>query len=298
MEAIDFSCKHDILIRRPDGELAPMDEPRYDVTEIAPGTWQIMSVGDFHYLLAGEDEGIAIDTGYGAGNLREFLEGLCGKPVRCVINTHDHFDHTANNCYFDLAIMSEVSAPLATLPFPSFAGIDFPRDYPIRTVRGGDTVKLRGRDLQIFDLHDHTLGGIAILDRKQRLLFTGDEIQPGGKNFNGPVSDFLRGLEPIMAYRNEFDRICCGPGVESAEAIDVVFEACKRIISGEGSDSSGFHAPFHIPAPPQEHEGHVVYDCQPPRPQDINGGKPIVPRTGTEVIMYRGRRFEYDPKLK
>lgn len=296
MEAIDFSCKHDILIRRPDGRLVPMDEPCYDVTEIAPGTWQIMSAGDYHYLLEGKDEAIAIDTGYGAGNLRLFLENLCGKPVPRVINTHDHFDHTANNCYFDLAIMSEASVPLATLPFPSFEGIVFPRNYPIETVSAGEIVKLRGRDLEIFPLHDHTPGGIAILDRKERLLFTGDEIQPGGKSFSGPVLAFLDCLRPIMAHRGEFDRICCGPGIESAEAVDVFYEACERILLGKGGDGSVSVSPS-FPAP-QEHDGHVVYDCQPPRPQDVHGGQPIVPRAGIDSIVYRGRRFEYDPMLK
>lgn len=63
-----------------DDGLTSMDEPYYEPKLIAPDTWQIMSSGDYHYLLVGDEEGISIDTGYGAGNLREYLEGLCGKP--------------------------------------------------------------------------------------------------------------------------------------------------------------------------------------------------------------------------
>ena len=77
-----------------------MDEPWFEAEQIAPNTWKILSSGDFSYLVVGDNEGISIDTGYGAGNIREYLQTLTDKPVRNVINTHHHFDHTASNSYF------------------------------------------------------------------------------------------------------------------------------------------------------------------------------------------------------
>ena len=103
---IDFSCKHHILIKNLDDTYSTMDEPYFRATQIAPGTWQILSSGDYSYLFEGENEAVSIDTGYGAGNLREFLQTLTDKPVRNVINTHNHFDHTANNGYFEKAYMA------------------------------------------------------------------------------------------------------------------------------------------------------------------------------------------------
>ena len=41
MVYFDFSCKHDILIKNPDGSLLPMDEPFFESEEIAPKTWKI-----------------------------------------------------------------------------------------------------------------------------------------------------------------------------------------------------------------------------------------------------------------
>lgn len=82
MAYFDFSCKHDIMIENPDGTLSPMDEPFFQSELIAPNTWKILSDGDFQYLLAGDGEALVIDTGYGAGNLREYCEKLCGMPVR------------------------------------------------------------------------------------------------------------------------------------------------------------------------------------------------------------------------
>ena len=67
IKSIDFSSRHDVLIRSDDGTLTPMDVPHYKSVLIAPGTWQIESDGDFSYLIEGDNEALAIDTGYGAG---------------------------------------------------------------------------------------------------------------------------------------------------------------------------------------------------------------------------------------
>ena len=294
MQAIDFSCKHDVFIRYPDGSLRPMDEPHYIAKQIAPDTWQILSSGDYHYLLAGDDEAIAIDTGYGAGNLREYLEKLCGKPVRRVINTHHHFDHTANNSYFDLAYMAEESVDHATVPFPSFAGIDFPRDYPVQTVFDGEIIPLKGRDLEIFKIPDHAAGSIAILDRKARLLFTGDEVMDFGKRVNNSTSTFLSQMEKLMAHRSEYDRLCGGPGMFEAGEIDIYYEAAQRMVHGEVTPGAA-PAPHDFPVP-ETVDGHIVYHCREPHPEDRFGGRGKPPKLEKEpdVLIYRDRTFIYD----
>ena len=170
IKTIDFSCKHDRLIRNSDGSLLPMDEPYYEVESVAPGTWKILSSGDYSSLVEGEEEAIAIDTGYGAGNIREYLQTLTDKPVKNVINTHDHFDHTANNAYFEIAYMSKETEPLATIPFPSFEGIEFPRDYKKVIVDDGDVIDLGGRTLTIFKIPDHAVGSIVMLDSREKLF--------------------------------------------------------------------------------------------------------------------------------
>ena len=147
---IDFSCKKDIFLEDEDGLIVPMSEPYFRSKLIAPGTWQVLSDGDYSYLLEGDDEALLIDSGYGAGDIRAYCQTLTKKPLSKIANTHDHFDHTANNSYFDLAYMSAETKPLATIPFPSFAGIDFPRDYPVQIVGDGDVIPLKGRELLVF----------------------------------------------------------------------------------------------------------------------------------------------------
>lgn len=304
MKAIDFSCKHDILIRHKDGTMTPMDEPYYEVKQIAPDTWQIMSSGDYHYLLVGDEEGIAIDTGYGAGNLREFLESLCGKPVPCVINTHHHFDHSANNCYFDLVYMAEESVPYAAVAYPSFDGIEFPRDYNVKIVEDGDIIPLKGRELQVFKIGDHTPGGIAMLDRKQRFLFSGDEIMPGGKMVSGSVAKFERDMGKLAAHRSEFDTICGGPEMLPGDRVDIFHEAAQKILAGElepVKDEPRRVRPPQFDGP----EGVKIYDCQHPHPEDAPGGpmrkkdekgdgRP--PMANKVKYIYGGQYFIIDPE--
>lgn len=289
---VDFSSKHDILLHHKDGSYTPMDEPYYEVTQIDETTWQIMSSGDYHYLVVGEEEGISIDTGYGAGNLREFLEKLCGKPVRQVINTHHHFDHSANNCYFEKAYMAAEAVDLVSVPYNSFAGMDFFKDSYKKVVVGdGDTIPLKGRELQIFRIGDHTADGIAILDRKNQLLFTGDEFMSGMKGFNGTVEKWNKNLEKLAAHRDEFTQLCGGPCILPAAVFDIFKEAAEMILAGEGPDEEPPTGGRPLEEQPP-YDGHRVYDCQLPHIEDIpgqgfDGGK------NEAVLVHRDYVFRY-----
>lgn len=290
---VDFSSRHDILLHHKDGSYTPMDEPYYEVTQLDETTWQIMSSGDYHYLLVGEEEGIAIDTGYGAGNLREFLESLCGLPVRRVINTHHHFDHSANNCYFERAYMGREAVPLVSVPYNSFAGMDFYQDsYEKVVVEDGEIIPLRGRELQVFRIGDHTEDGIAILDRSHHYLFSGDEIMPQGKNLDGTVEKWHQDLMKLAKYRSEFTTLCGGPCILPAEVFDIFLEASERILQGEETDPATVTE--HMPPPMQDTwEGHKVYDCQHPHIEDIPKGG-FGDKGKEHMLVYKGYTFRFN----
>lgn len=61
-------------------------------------TWVIsfMEGTEYIYLLEGKEKALLLDTGYGIGHLRAFVETLTDKPV-IVANTHFHPDHSAGN---------------------------------------------------------------------------------------------------------------------------------------------------------------------------------------------------------
>ena len=279
---IDFSCKHDVLIRNDDGTLQPMDEPYFRATEIAPNTWCVLSDGDFTYLLAGDKTTLTIDSGYGAGNLRDFLQTLTDKAVSYIANTHHHFDHSANNAYFDKVYMSAEGVPLASVPGGSFTGIDFPRDYDVEVIDEGYKFDLGNREIEVFAIPDHAISSLAYLDKGGRILFSGDEITCHGKDLNGSVLNFKKQLEKLMAHRNEFDHICCGShSMFAADYVDRYLENVNYILEGhEGAQLR--------PMPPrgkkeEANDGRVIYERK--RPRKDGGG----PRPNPEEMMERNK---------
>ncbi len=299
MDAIDFSPKHDFLIRHEDGTLTPMDEPYYESVQLNEASWQIRSSGDYHYLITGDEFGAAIDTGYGAGNLREYLEDLCGMPVPWVINTHHHFDHTCNNLYFDRAYMAKEAVPLASIPYPSFEGIRFPaQEYPRIIVGDGDVIPLPGRELSVFRIGDHTEDGIALLDRRYRMLFVGDEIMLGFKVLNLSVTKWKNDFQKLMDHTDEFDVICGGGGMIPKEDLTIFYEAACRILAGEPSDPAPAEeeeegSPF---AADYDDEGHVIYSWK-GHPEDVPEGGLFKQNPNMEDYYYKGHKFTYDKTL-
>jgi len=292
MKQVDFSCKHNILLEDEDGILVPMDEPYFRALEIRPHTWRILSDGDYSYLLEGDEEALVIDSGYGAGNIRDFCQTLTDLPVRRIANTHDHFDHTANNCYFDLAYMSKETSTLATIPFPSFDGIVFPRDYAIEIVDNKDIIPLKGRDLLVFKIPDHAIGSLAFLDKEARILFSGDELgMPMGKPLNGSVSRWAGYMEMLSQYRNDFDIICAGSGVGDARIVEQYLENARYILSGhEGILSEPMPFPNFSRLTP---DGRTVWKRRLPHPGDgpKNWGEGMEFK---RLMEYSGCRIIYD----
>jgi len=266
-KAIDFSSKHDILIKNEDGSLTPMDVSYFKSTLIAPGTWQILSDGDYTYLVEGDNEALVIDSGYGAGNIRDYCQTLTKKPVRNIANTHDHFDHTANNSYFERAYMSEETKKKATIPFPSFEGIHFPRDYPIEVIGDGYKFQLGNRELEVFEIPNHASGSLAFLDKRERILFSGDEIMGRGINLNCSVAQFEKNMRKIAARRSEYDRLCAGFEILDASYVDKYLANARYILAGhEGEPVKPRPRPVTAPAAPS---GPAIYSRHFPRPIDM-----------------------------
>ena len=267
MKNIDFSCKHDVWLKSEDGSMQRMDEPYFRSIQVRPDTWQILSDGDYSYLVIGDEEAVMIDSGYGAGNIREYAQGLTDKPLHNILNTHDHFDHTANNCYFECAYMSEETAPKATIPFPSFEGICFPRNYPKKILKDGDIYNLKGRELEVISIPDHAAGSLVFLDKKQRILFSGDELgMPYAKRLNRSVEEFAGYLEKLEKRRQEFDLLCAGFGVLSADIIEKYLANMKYILNGhEGERLEEKKKEMHN----NENDGKAIYLRREPHFPDI-----------------------------
>ena len=246
MPALDLSALHDILVEDDEGNMQPMDQPYFKAKQVAPGTWQALSDGDHSYVIEGDDEVIVIDSGCGAGNIREFCQSLVpGKPLTRLFNTHNHFDHTMNNYQFEVVYMSEKSYAGRCETFGDFEVLkDIPDDYPVVFLKDGDVINLKGRALEVFAIDEHREGSLQFLDRRERILFCGDELN--GNFFDSQVSveHSYRNLKRWASFRDAYDTLCAGNGIHDAAYVDRYLATAAYILNGHAHEGQEFYTPY------------------------------------------------------
>lgn len=203
------------------------------IKEIRPG---IFLMDEAHeatgYLVVGEERACLIDTMNGYNDLSAAVRKLTDKPVT-VVNTHGHPDHIFGNMYFPEAYIHPADLPLARMftEDPRFIemlaekGRTFP---PFREILPGETIGLGGRTLEVFALPGHTPGGILLLLKEDRILFTGDSVNHHlWMQLDGcsPLSQFLKDLDSILFLEDRADIILHGHGHDTD---DISLLRCLR----------------------------------------------------------------------
>jgi glyoxylase-like metal-dependent hydrolase (beta-lactamase superfamily II) len=211
---------------------------------ICRNTWLIQGDGCSSYLVVGDECGVVIDTGFATENIRAYAQTLTDKPVTIAANTHGHFDHTGGNGWFERAYMSAKAAEIAKTPYPSKEALKYPLDYPVTIVGDGDTIDLGNRDLEVIEIPAHAPSSIAFLDRKERILFTGDEVGTHVMLYwmqdepQPTVEQHAQNMEKLLKHRKEFDFICAGHDqvMGDPSLIEDYLEHDRRIMSGLEGD--------------------------------------------------------------
>lgn len=243
-ELIDFSPLHDYLLEDEEGNILPADVPYFKEKKIAPGTWQILSHGDYIYLIEGDDEAIVIDSGIGAGNLREFCQSLTDKPIYRMLLTHNHYDHTVNCYLFDAVYMSPKCYEKRWDSMGSIYGkLDVPTDYPVVFLKHGDVIDLKGRPLEVLNIEEHCAGSLQFLDRKERILFCGDELNGNFFDSRISVEHSYRNILQWKALRDAYDTLCAGNGIHDAVYVDRYCETLRYILEGHANEGKEYYVP-------------------------------------------------------
>jgi glyoxylase-like metal-dependent hydrolase (beta-lactamase superfamily II) len=203
------------------------DDPWFEVYRVAPGTFAIyephQSEEVISYLIVGQKQALLFDTGMGIANIKRIVSRLTSRPI-VVLNSHTHDDHVGGNWQFnsifgmDTAFTREnakgstadAQAEIApgeicgNLP----KGFD-PKAYrtkPWRVsffIHDGFKINLGGRTMEVIATPGHTPDEIALIDRGNKLLFTGDTYYPA----------------PIWLYRPETDLAAYAKSIERLAAL-------------------------------------------------------------------------------
>jgi glyoxylase-like metal-dependent hydrolase (beta-lactamase superfamily II) len=225
--------------------------------QLSQNIWRIDDHGaDNMYLVIGNDSALLIDTGLGAANLRDYVKSFTTLPL-IVVNTHGHPDHAGANYQFetvyahpaDFQLIAFFSKPDqrrnagrlmmggASVPdHEKFTDTLDMKPVILKPVQEGQVFDLGGCTLEVIGVPGHTQGSICLLDREDKVLFTGDNDNTlVWLHIQGcaPLETYLRSLEKLQSRVNEFTTLMPGHGlpIESSfisEQIDCV----KSILDG------------------------------------------------------------------
>ena len=225
------------------GTLAAAQEPDYGKVQI-----KVTHVAGTVYMLEGSDAGnigasvgedgiVIVDDQYAplAEKIQAALKGITDKPVRFIINTHYHGDHTGGNAYFQkqapIIAHDNVRKRLET-GGPAGNGGSIHMDtkpaakeaLPILTFDHDMTVHLNGEDIRaLYFPAGHTDGDSIIFFPKSNVVHMGDDFVTYGFPFTdmdsgGSIDGMIAAVEKVMGELPADVKIIPGHGPVSTLA--------------------------------------------------------------------------------
>jgi glyoxylase-like metal-dependent hydrolase (beta-lactamase superfamily II) len=183
-------------------ERVPVTDPWFEVYQPAIGVFAIyephQAEETIGYLIVGDKRALLFDTGMGISDIRKVTAELTKLPI-VVLNSHTHDDHVGGNWQFDTIYgmdsdftrqnakgsredaQAEVKPDQICGSLPK--GFDA-KSYATRSwkvtsyIHDGEKIDVGRRMVEVISTPGHTPDAIALLDRANGLLFTGDTYYP------------------------------------------------------------------------------------------------------------------------
>jgi glyoxylase-like metal-dependent hydrolase (beta-lactamase superfamily II) len=171
-------------------------------------------------------EGVIIDPGADASDIEAAVREK-GVKVRCVINTHGHFDHVGA----DGEIKAAFGVPVAIHPADAalmaeahehgiFFGVSTPKQSePDILLQDGQVIESGPLKLKVIHTPGHTRGGVCLYMEEGKVLFTGDTLFAGSvgrTDFEGgSMEDLMSSITHKLLPLGVDVRVLPGHGPES-----------------------------------------------------------------------------------
>lgn len=168
--------------------------------------------------VVGPDWSVLIDTlAYPeeTQEIHNFLEQRLQKPVRYLINTHYHADHSLGNSWFPDAIIIGHERCRALLDTQGRTALEIAQEQSkeLTDVRillpdvifsqGGVSIRIGKRTLQLIYMPGHSSDGIGVLIEEDRVLFSGDIMMPIPYVVDGDYETMIESLKKIPPMKLE-----------------------------------------------------------------------------------------------
>jgi cyclase len=187
------------------------------VTHVAGSVYMLQGAGGNIGASVGEDGIVIVDDQYAplADKIKSALKGITDKPIRFIINTHYHEDHTSGNAIFqkDAPVIAQdnvrkrLQEGVTAGNLGSVTAVHKPQPkeaLPILTFDHDVTVHLNGEDIRALHYpHGHTDGDSIIFFPKSNVVHMGDDFVRYGFPFidlggGGSVEGMIAALEEII----------------------------------------------------------------------------------------------------
>jgi cyclase len=201
-------------------------------TKVAGSVYMLEGSGGNIGVSVGDDGIVIVDDQFAplAGKIREALKTISDKPLRFVLNTHFHGDHSGGNVEFgkEATILAHENVRKRLEQGTSVVGREVkpaPREaLPIITFNERATLHLNGEDIRAIHFpRGHTDGDSVIFFPKSNVVHMGDDFVTYGFPFvdvhnGGSVSGMIAGCEKVLGMTSAETKFIPGHGPISTSA--------------------------------------------------------------------------------
>ena len=233
----------------------------YEVYKLNKNTYAIYEPNQWQeaisYLLIGSERAMLVDTLQGISNLKFVVDQLTELPI-IVINTHSHYDHIGSNYQFDTIyglqntytannarglsnqeLQGNVTPGSIWKNLPKNFSFEFyeSKSYKIdKFVKNGDVIDLGNRKIEVILVPGHSHDSIILIDKKNRLMLTGDSFYPAPiyvYSDSSSFQDFFISSQIMFSYRDDVDYLLPGHNetMQSVKFLSELRSATMAIIN-------------------------------------------------------------------
>src|SRR5579862_3695522 len=191
------------------------------VQKVTDHLWVIMNNASGNVAVMPTDEGVLLVDDKFEQDGPEILakvKGVSDKPIKYILNTHQHGDHTGGNAFMlkntpaEIVIHKNARANMVTGKQPGLPQITFADQAQ---------VFVGGKEVSAHHLgRGHTNGDAVVLFPSERVLHTGDLFVVGtpfcDTNNGGSIKELDQTIQKILAM--DFDTVIPGHGPVSKKA--------------------------------------------------------------------------------